>query len=252
MDGGLRNFLYRNPDLYDEVYAGTNRLDTGLCERAFHRHLGRLPSSILDVGCGTGEDLGHFASHGVEGVGVDLQPLMLQRAKLKYPDVTFTEADMRHLDLGRRFEAVISFGYALSNLHTDSDIAAALHSIARHCVPGALLILEALALPADQAAIGLPRHFALDTPQLCARASARYDIDRQNRFLHRRRSWHDGEGVLQEEDSARFRMLTPAELRRHLESAGFDVLDVHDREHPERADMPSGVMVALARHAARP
>ncbi|MEW2373934.1 class I SAM-dependent methyltransferase [Streptomyces sp. NPDC006656] len=248
----MRNFLYRNPDLYDEVYAGTNRLDTGLCERAFQQYLGRLPGSLLDVGCGTGEDVGHFARQGVAAVGVDLQPLMLQRAKLKYPDVTFTEADMRHLDLGRRFEAVISFGYALSNLHTDTDIAATLHSIARHCTPGALLILEALALPADRAVIGLPRHFTLDTPELRARASARYDLDRRSRLLHRRRSWHDEDGMLLEEDSARFRMLTPAELRIHLERAGFDVLDVHDREHPDRADMPSGVMVALARYATRP
>ncbi len=43
-------------------------------------------------------------------------------------------------------------------------------------------------------------------------------------------------------------MLTPAELRTHLERAGFEPLDVHDREFPDRDDMPSGVMVAAARY----
>lgn len=247
MDGRLRNFLYRNPDLYDEVYARSNRVDVELCERAFQRHLARLPASLLDVGCGTGEDLGHFAHQGVQAVGVDLQPGMLQRAAVKYPDIEFVEADMRTLRLGRRFEAVISFGYALSNLHSDHDIAAALHSIARHANPGTLLILEALAFQADAAAVTLPRHFTLDTPRLRATAAARYEVDPHRRVLHRRRSWRGDDGELMEEDSARFRMLTPGELQAHLGEAGFGLLDLHDREFPDQEGLPSGVMVAVAR-----
>ncbi|MGW7029103.1 class I SAM-dependent methyltransferase [Streptomyces xanthophaeus] len=247
MEGQLQNFLYRNPELYDEVYGDSHHLDVLLCERAFHRHLGGTPSSVLDVGCGTGEDVAYFATRGVDAVGVDLQPQMLQRAAQKFPGARFIEADMRSLRLGRSFEAIISFGYAIANLHSDQDIAAALQSFARHAQEGTLLILEALAFQPDMA-VARPSQFTIDTPGLRATAQAHYEVDPGRRLLQRRRSWRDAAGKPTAQDFARFRMLAPEELEQKLKAAGFELLEIHDRQSPDGEGLPSGIMVTASRY----
>ncbi|MCP3759129.1 class I SAM-dependent methyltransferase [Streptomyces sp. TBY4] len=251
MEGQLTNFLYRNPQLYDEVYANSHHVDVQLCERAFDRYLGGMPTTLLDVGCGTGEDVAHFAAQGVDAVGVDLQPQMLERAAAKFPGARFVEADIRSLDLGRSFEAIISFGYAIANLHSDLDIAAALHSMAAHAKTSALLLLEALAFQPDTP-LSLPSQFTIDTPGLRATAQARYEVDPGSRILHRRRSWRDESGVTTAEDFARFRMLSPEELELLLAAAGFELLELHDREFPDGESLSSSVMVATSRYTGTP
>ncbi|MGW6940267.1 class I SAM-dependent methyltransferase [Streptomyces xanthophaeus] len=247
----MQNFLYRNPQLYDEVYGDSHHLDVMLCERAFRRHRGSTPASLLDVGCGTGEDVAHFAAQGVDAVGVDLQPQMLQRASQKFPDALFIEADMRCLSLGRSFDAIISFGYALANLHSDQDITAALQSMARHAKSGTLLVLETLAFQPDKA-VALPARFTIDTPELRATAQAHYEIQPGSRLLDRRRTWQDETGTPTAQDSARFRMLAPQELEQMLQAAGFELLELHDRKSPEDAGLPSGIMVTTSRYTTTP
>ncbi|MGW6857847.1 class I SAM-dependent methyltransferase [Streptomyces xanthophaeus] len=247
MEGQLQNFLYRNPEFYDEVYGDSHHLDVLLCERAFHRHLGGTPSSVLDVGCGTGEDVAYFAARGVDAVGVDLQPQMLQRAAHKFPGARFIEADMRSLRLGRSFEAIISFGYAIANLHSDHDIAAALQSFARHAQEGTLLILEALAFQPDMA-VARPSQFTIDTPGLRATAQAHYEVHPGGRLLDRRRTWQNEAGTPLAEDFARFRMLAPEKLKLLLATAGFELLELYDRESPDGRGLSSGVMVTVSRY----
>ncbi|HEX8769176.1 MAG TPA: class I SAM-dependent methyltransferase, partial [Acidimicrobiales bacterium] len=68
------------------------------------------PGSVLDAGCGTGRVAVELARHGVDVVGVDVDPSMLATARARAPDVTWLEADMTSLDLGRRFDVVVMAG----------------------------------------------------------------------------------------------------------------------------------------------
>lgn len=66
------------------------------------------PTSVLDVGCGTGTWLAAFGAHGVGDVmgvdGGDLTPDMLE-----IPEESFRRLDLgRPFDLGRRFDLVVS------------------------------------------------------------------------------------------------------------------------------------------------
>jgi SAM-dependent methyltransferase len=61
--------------------------------------------SVLEVGCGTGGLLAAVDPR--EGVGVDLSPRMVERARAQFPYLTWLEQDAEALDLGRQFDYVI-------------------------------------------------------------------------------------------------------------------------------------------------
>lgn len=61
--------------------------------------------SVLEVGCGTGELLAAVQPR--NGVGVDLSPRMVERAKEKFPDIAWLVGDAESLDLGQQFDYVI-------------------------------------------------------------------------------------------------------------------------------------------------
>src|SRR5580700_10497346 len=73
---------------------------------------GTIEGSVLDVGCGTGENALYLAARGHEVWGIDFVPLAIERAKAKAQDrglsVHFQQADALELEkLGRQFDTVI-------------------------------------------------------------------------------------------------------------------------------------------------
>ena len=68
------------------------------------------PRSVLDAGCGTGRVAVELARRGLEVVGVDLDASMLTTARRRGPSVTFIEADLAALALGRTFDVVLMAG----------------------------------------------------------------------------------------------------------------------------------------------
>ncbi|KEP69559.1 methyltransferase [Thioclava dalianensis] len=65
---------------------------------------------VLDLGCGAGEPVaGWLIAQGFAVTGVDIAPAMLEIAKDRFPAARWICADMRGLDLGERFDAVIAF-----------------------------------------------------------------------------------------------------------------------------------------------
>ena len=98
-------------------------------------------ASLLDVACGTGRHLEHFARE-LQGAGLDIDEGMLEVARQRCPGVRFTRADMTDFDLGDRFDAVVclfsAIGYASTTLRLD----AAVRAMARHLRPGGVLVVE--------------------------------------------------------------------------------------------------------------
>lgn len=62
-------------------------------------------SSVLVVGCGTGELL--HAIKPAHGVGIDISPQMIAQAKLNFPQYEFYTADVEELTMDRKFDVVI-------------------------------------------------------------------------------------------------------------------------------------------------
>lgn len=65
-------------------------------------------SSILDLGCGTGEPMAqYFIEKGHHITGVDAAQQMLDMCKRRFPNMTWIKADMRQIHLEKRFDAII-------------------------------------------------------------------------------------------------------------------------------------------------
>jgi SAM-dependent methyltransferase len=104
------------------------------------------PKTILDVCCGTGTMCEMLTREGFEMAGVDISPGMIEvarkkaaKAKLK---IDYTVADAAEFDLGRKFDAALSFFDSLNNI-TDSDrLQAAFQNVAAHLKPGGSFIFD--------------------------------------------------------------------------------------------------------------
>jgi len=103
------------------------------------RVAGYGPASVLDAGCGTGRVAIELARRGIEVIGVDLDPDLLDQARAKAPELTWIEADLADLDLGRTFDVVVLAGNVVGFVEP-SRRSAALTAAAAHVAPGGRLV----------------------------------------------------------------------------------------------------------------
>ena len=97
--------------------------------------------TLLDVACGTGRHLEVLQEHfTVEGV--DLSPTMLRIARGRLPHTPLHEADMRSFELNRQFDVVTCLFGSISLLRTLDEARKAVRNMARHVIPGGLVIVE--------------------------------------------------------------------------------------------------------------
>jgi trans-aconitate methyltransferase len=67
-------------------------------------------ASVLDLGCGSGEPIARYLiESGHDVVGVDSSPPLIALSAERFPQHTWAVADMRTLDLVRRFDAIIAW-----------------------------------------------------------------------------------------------------------------------------------------------
>ena len=110
---------------FREAYRGGRPpWDIGRAQPAFVElaNEGLVKGSVLDVGCGTGENALEMAERGHEAWGIDIVPQAIDqaraKAKLRGLDATFLVGDALELDqLGRQFDTLIDCGL----FHTFSD-----------------------------------------------------------------------------------------------------------------------------------
>jgi SAM-dependent methyltransferase len=74
-------------------------------ERALFRTYVSPESSVLELGCATGDLLVLVGA--VRGVGVDLSPRMVAKARRKYPHLEFVTADAVFFDTAERFDFIL-------------------------------------------------------------------------------------------------------------------------------------------------
>lgn len=97
------------------------------------------PASVLDAGCGTGRVGIELAGRGLDVVGTDLDPDLLDRARAKAPGLRWELASLAGLDLGRTFDVVVMAGNVVGFV-APADRAAAVAGAAAHVAPGGRLI----------------------------------------------------------------------------------------------------------------
>jgi SAM-dependent methyltransferase len=130
--------------IYDLLYTGTGIKDFAAEAGALHALIQEASPgarSLLDVACGTGALLAEMRRwYSVEGV--DLSADMLAVARRRLPDVSFTQADMRGLDLGRTFDALTCLFSSIGYITEPSELKPAIARLAAHVAPGGVLIVD--------------------------------------------------------------------------------------------------------------
>jgi ubiquinone/menaquinone biosynthesis C-methylase UbiE len=140
-------------DAYAPFYDWENARTLGRKDVPFWRGVAsQIRGQVLELGCGTGRISLPLARAGVRLVGVDRSAAMLDRAarraraldrKKQGPRLRLIRADIRALPFrSERFSAVLAPYGILQSLIRDSDLAAALESVARVLKPGGLFGLD--------------------------------------------------------------------------------------------------------------
>lgn len=129
--------------LYDEFARAFDRdRSRGLIELAWLSAVrsGLGPGGhVLDLGCGTGEPIGRwFLEAGFKLTGVDAAPAMVAICRERFFQANWIVADMRVLDLGSRYDAIIAWD-SLFHLPC-ADQRAMFAVFARHIAPGGALL----------------------------------------------------------------------------------------------------------------
>ncbi|GGJ96579.1 hypothetical protein GCM10010123_28180 [Pilimelia anulata] len=131
-------------DVYDLVYAGRGKDYAAEAAEVVALIRARRPAarSLLDVACGSGGHLGHFAAALGAAEGLELSAYMIDRARHRAPDLRVHHGDMRDFALGRAYSAVTCMFSSIGYLPSAADLDGALAAFARHLEPGGVIVIE--------------------------------------------------------------------------------------------------------------
>ncbi|MFD4369378.1 class I SAM-dependent DNA methyltransferase [Rhodococcus sp. NPDC058521] len=232
-----RNLLTDNPALYEARFPdpdhAAGRFVDDIARTLLSDDRSRL--SVLDLGCGTGRDLGFLAGQGYRCHGLDMSEQMVRYAAAEHAPVTASVDDLRDFDLQKSFDVITCLDSSLLYCHTDTELASALGCARNHLRSDGLLIAEM-----RNGAFFLGNTELLDVPTLTSfdwegrvwSAETTLWIDHASQLLRRRRAWtlpDSSEPLVQ---TSAWRLLFPLELAGHLERAGFSVWAMFDTPGP--------------------
>ena len=148
---------------FASIYAGQPPWDIGRPQKAFLDVADQITGSILDAGCGTGDNALFFASRGHKVTGIDFLEEPIQRAKRKATEralaVTFLLKDATTLkEWSERFDSVIDCG--LFHVFSDDDRKKYVDGLASVLKPGGRLFL--LCFSKDEPGTQGPRRVSQD------------------------------------------------------------------------------------------
>lgn len=195
-------------------------------------------ATLLDVACGTGAHLVHFArEYRVEGIDLSEEQLAVARTRL--PGVELHQGDMTTFDLGKTFDAVTCMFSSIGYVGTLEGLDAAVGHMAAHLAPRGVLVVEPWLQP-DAFEDGHLSTLFVEEPDI---AVARMSISHKER----RRSWFDMEHLVGSADGVdhfvehhELGLFTVEEQIAAFERAGLRV------EHDPEGPMGRGLYVGVA------
>jgi len=219
---------------YDALYQDKDYpAECDFLEQIFVRYASTPVRTILDLGCGTGSHAFLLAQRGYEVMGIDRSEEMLAAARAKVTPVlersnapTFQCGDIRNLDLGRTFDAVIAMFAVVSYMITNADLLATLRAARQHLAHGGLFVFDAWFGPAVLAERPTDRYKIIQTndARIMRFAHPELNLLQHTVNVHYKILRLKGDRVVAEVDETHpMRFLFPQEVVHYLEEAGFRV-----------------------------
>jgi ubiquinone/menaquinone biosynthesis C-methylase UbiE len=227
------NSNYKVGDLiYDaNIYDGMN---TNLTDLQFYKRW--LPknkdASILELCCGTGRLTLTIAKDGYNISGVDFTSSMLEQAKAKASEeglkIEFIEADIRTLDLPKKYDLIFIPFNSIQHLYKNEDLFKAFNVVKIHLKEGGLFLLDCFnpniqfIVEGEKKQKEIAKYKTNDGRKVMINQVMRYE----NKTQINRIEWHyfiDGEfNSIQNLD---MRVFFPQELDSYLEWSGFNIIN---------------------------
>lgn len=220
------NFLHDAPHLYEAYVADVGHGLIDALATYLHQH---RCTTVLDVGCGPGTEVARLRSAGFAADGVDASARMVTRARARCPSAHFEQALMGDLRVEKLYDAIICLGSTFLYNTTAAEIRQALGEFARHLVDGGLLILEMrngayYLTGAGQATLAEPPSTRIPVGgEAVLTCTSRLSVDLERQLLRRAYRWQHSHDGTDHTEVLHHRLLFPAELREHLDAAGFAV-----------------------------
>ena len=183
--------LYDDADLYDLIAPPNDAVVDFIFEEAL-----RLGGSVLELACGTGRIAIPLAQRGLKVTGLDLHPVMLDRARFASAaanaPVRYIESDMRHFELPEKFGLIFIAYNSLLHLHEVADIKSCFTAVSRQLTQGGQFILEIfnpnpqwLALPS-----GERRHVGRFNHPVLGEVTVEESLDYDRAMQINRETWY--------------------------------------------------------------
>ncbi|HKG91953.1 MAG TPA: class I SAM-dependent methyltransferase [Gemmatimonadaceae bacterium] len=212
----------RSAEFYDAVYAWKDyAAEARTLVEVIERHKRSDGNALLDVACGTGAHLAHLAAH-FRVEGVDVEPSMVEIARRRLPGVPIHQGDMAELALGRRFDVVTCLFSSIGYMRTVDRLERAVRAMARHLVPGGVLVLEPWLRPDVYKAGSLHMH-AIDRPDLKLARVVRSDIAGRVSVMDMHHVVGTPEGVESFVERHELGLFTAEEYRGAFRAAGLEI-----------------------------
>jgi SAM-dependent methyltransferase len=186
-------------------------------------------ASVLDAGCGTGRHAAALAALGHAVTLVDYSPELLARGRERLPFARSELADLRHLQLGERFDLVTSRGVA-NDFLTDEDRERLLQRLAEHLSPSGVLMLDVRDAKASAQRYRTPRFRRRVIPTTDGELEFT-SIGRMEHELlrfHERHVLHSRAGTIVREHDVDMRPWSRTELKSRLLDAGLSSIEIRE------------------------
>ena len=127
---------------YDRVYSFKDYLDEAVrLQNLIIKYLESGGNSLLDVACGTGLHLKHLKDDFL-CTGVDVSKSMLKIARKNTKGVTFKEADMKTMRLGKQFDVILCLLSSIGYVKTATSMEKTIWNFSKHLKKGGLALIE--------------------------------------------------------------------------------------------------------------
>lgn len=132
--------------VYDLTYSTKDYATEAADVRDLVRRRNPAAQTLLDVACGTGRHLEHLRAW-FDVAGVDVDPGMVAIAQERLDGVAVQVADMRSLDLGRRFDVVVCLFSSVGYMRDLAELRRAIGAMRAHLAPGGVLVVDGWVRP---------------------------------------------------------------------------------------------------------
>ncbi|MBE0670745.1 MAG: class I SAM-dependent methyltransferase [Anaerolineales bacterium] len=193
----------------------------------------QLGGAVLELGCGTGRITIPLAQNGVEIVGLDVVPGMvdLARQKSEGMPIEWVVADVRNYQLGRKFKLIFESGSVFHHMLTRQDQEAYLARVREHLEDEGRLVLS-LFFPKARNLVStdvVEEWFTAEHPdgyEIKVSGIDEYDDFRQVKTETAYRRWTDASGKeLLQVAPLSLRYVFPQEMEALLHYGGFEIVE---------------------------